>query len=124
MADLPDAAIQAAARVLGNDCHGGPPDENDKQLAADVLGAAWPHLAEAVANAIIAHADSHGPRKPRGIAEVESDGRHYIAWHRHLRIAAQVAGLAFFTEDELKQQTIEAIKRGDVVVCDIPEVPE
>lgn len=44
MPDLPPDAVLAAARVLGNDCHGGPPDENDIELASDALGAAWPLL--------------------------------------------------------------------------------
>ncbi|HZR50146.1 MAG TPA: hypothetical protein VFB06_11560 [Streptosporangiaceae bacterium] len=48
MPDFPPEAVKAAARVLGNDCHGGPPDDNDMRLAADVLAAAMPALERSI----------------------------------------------------------------------------
>lgn len=119
MPELPEDAVLAAARVLGNDCHGGPPDGTDIELARDALDAAWPYLAGAVAGAILAHMEAHAPPpEAPGVTRHEALRR---AWHRHFGIAARVAASAFLTEDELKRQAAEAIKRGDYVACNLPE---
>lgn len=82
-------------------------------LARAALEAAAPVLAEAVAQKITAHRDNHGP---------EQHTRGYLSWHRYLTIAAQVASLAFLTEDERKRMAAEALARGDVIGCNPPEV--
>lgn len=120
MPDLPEKATLAAARVLGNDCHGGPPDEDDMRLASDVLDAAWPHLADAVAQAITEHKYAHEPKGPLLGGKTAEEQRRRT-WRRHFGIAAQVAAKALFTEDELKRMAAEALNRGAYIACDIPE---
>jgi hypothetical protein len=118
--DIPKAAVDAAERaiieaatdfgqdniVAGSSC----------DLARVALGAAAPILAETVARKILAHMETcdleairRGHPIPRG-------------WRRDLRIAAQVAALAFNTDEDNKRLATEAIKHGEAAGCN-PEVP-
>lgn len=82
--------------------------------ARAALDAAAPLLAEAVAQAILAHAERQHPRDPEHIP---------TAWHRHFSIAARVAAGAFDTREDQLRMAAEAIGRGDFIACGIPEVP-
>lgn len=113
MPDLPEAAIDDAAAALCELHHLDP--EHARRLARAALDAAWPHLASAEAEKILAHMEAHEFAARRNRAGLD------VAWRRHFRIAAQVASLAFSTEDELKRMAAEAIGRGDAVTCDPPE---
>jgi hypothetical protein len=93
--DIPPGIIAAVARVLG-DHWGGAPDDSDMQLAADVLNVAAPLLAEVCAQKILAHMDEHWPSPPMG--STRNVPRHYM------RIAAQVAALAFSTDADSSHQ--------------------
>lgn len=78
-------------------------------LVRTALEAAAPVLAEAVARAIDAHRDAHGPHPATPVIR--------RAWRRHLTIASQVASLTFTTREELLQQAAAAIERGDYMAC-------
>jgi hypothetical protein len=90
--DIPEAAIEAAARVLGSHW-GGPPDDSDTQLAADVLAAAAPLLAETCAPE--PSGSEWGYRDDKGeIVNMGEDGQptalsvihaaERVGWHRTL----------------------------------------
>lgn len=121
MPDVPAAALDAAARELGRQCHGGPPDESDIQLAADVLAVAAPLLAEHIATAILAHAERQFPKRDPAKRAGKPD--IWRTWHRHFGIAARVAAGAFYTDEDKMRLAATAIERGDFIACDIPEVP-
>ena len=114
MPDIPPQAIAAAAIVLADDNHGGRPGIQDVQLAAEVLEAAVPILAEAVAAKILAHMELHGPKA----------GQRWENWRRYFRVAAQVASLAFTTADDQKRMAAQALAAGNYMACDPPEVPD
>ena len=61
--------------------------------------------AEHCAQAILAHMEAHGPKQPGS------------AWRRHLSTAARVAAGAFMTREDMLAGAVEAIQRGDFVVC-------
>jgi hypothetical protein len=112
MPDIPAAAADAAAEAM---CELHHLDSGWAQvLARGALEAAAPILAEAVAQAILAHAERH-PRDPDHVP---------TAWHRHFSIAARVAAGAFDTREDQMRMAAVAIQRGDYVACDIPEVPD
>jgi hypothetical protein len=124
--DYPSEALAAAEAAIikaaGTDF--GSPGRASERLARAALDAAAPVLAEAVAQRILAHMEAHQPRSPAGMLEVETEvGRRYRTWRRHFRIAAQVASLAFSTREDQLRMAAEAIGRGDVIVCNPPEVP-
>jgi hypothetical protein len=104
----------AVAEVLGSHW-GGPPDDSDRQLAADVLNVAAPLLAEVCAQKILEHAERQHPRDPEHVP---------TPWDRHFGIAARVAAGTFDTREDQIRTAAEAIERGDYVRCDIPEVPD
>lgn len=86
--------------------------DSEDALAKAALDAAVPILAEAVAQAILRHADEHEPKPGSSF---------YLAWHRHFGIAARIAAGAFTTEAESRQQVARALARGDYVACPLPE---
>lgn len=78
--------------------------------------------AEHCAQAITAHMEAHGPRKPRGALEPVLDtGRTYRTWRRHMGIAARIAAGAFMTDKDRLQMAADALRRGDFAVCPPPE---
>ena len=109
MPEIPDEAVTAAGQAIRHLNAGRPED-----FARVALEAAAPILAETVAQRILAHAErrpkvNHGPLG---------------AWHRHFGIAARVAAGAFDTREDQLRMAAEAIKRGDFITCNIPEVPQ
>jgi hypothetical protein len=125
MPDVPEAAIQAAAIAIERELMSGKDypmaQDSDEALARAALEAAAPLLADACATAILGHMEAHGPAPASpGVTRHETMRR---AWRRNLRIAAQVASVAFSTEDDKKRIVAEALVRGDAVVCNPPEVP-
>ena len=116
MPDIPAPALDAAERAIieaatdfgHDDIVAGPSGD----LARAALEAAVPILAEAVAQKILAHRDNHGP---------EQHTRGYLSWRRYFTIAAQVASLAFSTEQDLKRMAAEALAPGNYVACPAPE---
>jgi hypothetical protein len=94
---------------------------SEETLTRLMLEAAAPILAEATAERIIAHMNEHGPID-YGPSSTGAALRR--AWVRHFGIAARVAAGAFWTEEDKKRLAAEAIARGDVIACDIPEVPD
>lgn len=120
MPEIPDDAVQAAAEVLLRQyeseysaAHLTWRDFADP--ARQVLEAAAPVMAEAVAQKILAHMEAHGPQ-----AGTPLGAQSRRAWRRHFRIAAQLATFAFSTEADIKRAAVEAIARGDIVVCHDP----
>jgi len=117
--DIPQAAITAAAAAIGRKMHPGDvftmTAGSDEALARIALEAAVPALAEHVAARITAHADRQFPKTDPAKAPGRPD--LWRTWHRHFRIAAQVAALAFTTEDELKRTAAEALATGNYVAC-------
>jgi hypothetical protein len=83
-----------------------------------MLEAAAPILAGHVAARIKAHADRQFPKADP--AKVPGRPDLWRAWHRHFRIAAQVAALAFATEDDRKRIAAEALTTGNYVACPEP----
>lgn len=123
MPEIPDEAVMAAM-VRRADLLADRPDPtvlSDETLTRLMLEAAAPVLAEAVAQKILAHMESHGPAP-----EAPGVTRHEVlrrAWRRHFGIAARVAAGAFWTREDQLRLAAEAIGRGDFIACDIPEVP-
>jgi hypothetical protein len=78
------------------------------------LEAAAPLLAAEVARKILAHADDRWPSGCIGSQPAR----------RHFRTAAQIAGLAFYTEEDIKRIAAEAIAAGNVAWCGVPEAGE
>lgn len=78
------------------------------------LEASAPILAEAVAQAILAHAERQHPRDKDHVP---------TAWDRHFSVAARVAAMAFYSREDELRLAAEAIARGDVIACNPPEVP-
>lgn len=120
---VPDSAVQAAMARRA-DLLSDRPDPmvlSEETLTRLMLEAAAPILAEAVAQKITAHMEAHGPGPGSpGVTLHETLRR---AWRRHFGIAARIAAGAFYTREDELRLAAEAIKRGDVIACDIPEVP-
>jgi hypothetical protein len=119
MPDVPAEAVRAAmarrADLLSD--RPDPTALSDETLTRLMLEAAAPILAQHVAARILAHMEAcdleairRGHPIPRG-------------WRRDLRIAAQVATLAFNTDEDNKRLAAEAVQRGEVAGCN-PEVPD
>lgn len=107
-------AIQARERTYGED-----PWRADAEAALDAIAQ---QLGEQAAQAVIAHMEAHGPRKPRGALEPVLDtGRTYRTWRRHMGIAARIAAGAFMTDKDRLQMAADALRRGDFAVCPPPE---
>jgi hypothetical protein len=128
MPDIPAEAIEAAAEAI-NEAHAKrgwnkPQPWWVNEVATAALEAAAPILAETVAQKILEHMESFGPRKPRGPLETSLNGigGTYRAWRRHFGIAARIAAEAFDTREDQLRKAAEAIARGDYVACN-PEVP-
>lgn len=120
MPDLPASSLAAAESAIRDELKSSRAVEPDR-LAQVALEAAAPILAEAVAQKILAHMEEHGPVPASpGVTLHETMRR---AWRRHFRIAAQIASRAFSTHEDQMRKAAEAIKRGDVIGCVIPEVP-
>ena len=127
MGEIPEGAISAAAKAIHRDAC--PTDEDhdvtgiDRRRAVAALEAAAPLLAEAVAAKILDHMEEYiaDPDTTR-LTRVSEVGNR--AARRHFRTAAQIASLAFSTREDQLRMAAEAIERGDVIVCDIPEVPD
>lgn len=88
MADVPDAAVQAALARRA-DLLSDRPDPmvlSEERLTRLMLEAAADILADKIATAILRYADEHEPR-PGSAA--------YLAWHRHFDAASAVAAKAF-----------------------------
>jgi hypothetical protein len=111
MPEIPPHIHAAVARVLG-DHWGGPPDDSDMQLAADVLNVAAPLLAEFVAQKILEHAERQHPRDPEHVP---------TAWDRHFDIAARVAAGAFYSREDELQMVAEALVASNFTACPEPE---
>lgn len=117
MPDIPESAITAGAEALQDHTHAG--EENPwRERALAVLEAAAPILAEHVAAKITAHMESFGPHVPHGTLEAVTDvGTRYRTWRRHFGIAARIAASAFYTDEDMRRLTAEALNRGDYVAC-------
>lgn len=119
MPDLPAAAIQAAAAAIERELMSSTDYpmalDSDEALARVALEAAAPILADAVAQAILAHAERQHPRDP---------GHVPTAWDRHFSIAARVAAGAFSTDEDDLRMGAEALAAGNHMACDPPEVPD
>jgi hypothetical protein len=113
MPDIPQPAITAAVRALR--AHPWPDGETtEAQIATAVLEAAAPLLADQIARKILAHADDRWPSGCIGSQPAR----------RHFRTAAQIAGLAFYTDEDMKRLAAEAIAAGNVAWCGVPEAAE
>lgn len=111
MPDCPPEILAAAADPIAEMFPGlGLPTA--RKIAAVALDAAAPLLADAVAGKLLAHMEIHGPR---------DQGTRKRTWRRHFRAAAQVASLAFTTEDEQKRQAWQALAREHSAACPAPE---
>lgn len=124
MPAVPDDAIQAAAEVLRDRYDKPVLDASEfTSFAAEILEAAAPAMAEAVAAKILAHRDKYWPairnEDPDGAESMERVVRR--APRRHLGIAARVAAKAFYTDEDLKRLAAEALARGDYIARDLPE---
>ncbi len=97
--------------------------EGDEERAAEtVLDAVAQQLGEQAAQAITAHMEAHGPRKPQGSLEPVLDtGRTYRTWRRHMGIAARLAAGAFLTDEDKLRLAADSLRRGDFAVCPPPE---
>ena len=107
---IPPAALLAAGSAIRDELRSSREVEPDR-LARAALDAAAPLLAEAVARKILEHADDRWPSGCIGSQPAR----------RHFRTAAQIAGLAFYTEEDMKRLAAEAIAAGDVAWCGVPE---
>jgi hypothetical protein len=116
--DIPAEAVRAAlaARSRALIDRPDPMVLSDETLTRMMLEAAAPVLAAAVAAKILAHMDEHVP-KNKLIGGTPAERQRNRTWRRHFRIAAQVAALAFSTEDDIKRAAAEAIARGEAAVC-------
>jgi hypothetical protein len=108
------AAATAAIRGQFRDDLDRPGAPEADALARAALEAAAPILAEAVAQKILAHMEEHD--KATGWAA-------RWTWRTHFGIAARVAAGAFYTREDQLRLAAEAIRRGEFIACDIPEVP-
>lgn len=117
MATWPEEARVAAIAALDTRAYHDGLDITERQawqLVTDILDAAAPILAEAVAQKILEHSERQHPRDPDHVP---------TAWDRHFSIAARVAAMAFYTREDELRLAAEAIERGDFVACNPPEVP-
>lgn len=126
MPDIPTEAYEAAKKAIFLNKNIGmgqhlPTYHSDEALAKAAIDAAAPILAEHVAQKITAHADRQFPKNDP--AKLPGKPDVWRVWHRHFGIAARVAAGAFDTDEDKKRLTAEAIKRGDFIACDIPEIP-
>jgi hypothetical protein len=122
--EIPDAAVRAAAEKLLRQYESEYSADHltwrdFKDPAREVLEAAAPAMAEAIAQKILAHMEARGPA-----AGTPLGGTLRRAWRRHFSIAARVAAFAFSTDDDIKRMAAEALARGDFVVCAVPEPQE
>ena len=118
MPDVPEEAVRAAVAAYAREAYcDGEPIDGDERVIRCVLEAAAPALAEAVAQKILAHMEAHGPW-----AGLPLYGDARRTWRRHFSIAAQVASLAFSTEDDIKRLAAGALARGDFAACSVPEL--
>lgn len=114
MADIPASALAAAADAImaaGNMNDDEPERFEARNLARAALEAAAPLLADKIARKILAHADDRWPSGCIGSQPAR----------RHFRTAAQIAGLAFYTDEDVKRLASEAIAAGNVAWCGVPE---
>ncbi len=103
---------------------------SEETLVRLMLEAAAPLLAEAVAEKILAHMESHGPQAAAlpyvtdpGFDAAVSANLQNRTWRRHFSIAAQVASLAFSSREDQMRMAAGAVERGDFIACNPPEVP-
>jgi hypothetical protein len=108
--DYPQETVTAAASAMC-ELHDLDPRWAET-LAGAALDAAAPLLAEACAQAVIKHMETHGPA-----------GRN-TAWRRYMKIAARVAAGAFTSHDEVRRMAARVIAAGNYVACTIPEAGE
>lgn len=119
---IPEEAVTRAAdaiTIAANHFEAGETESSALRFARAALEAAAPMLADEIARKILAHMEEHiaDPAKVR-LTRVNEVGNR--AARRHFRTAAQIAGLAFCAEEDMKRLAAEG---GDYVRCDIPEVP-
>jgi len=117
VADIPEEAVTRAADAITLAAHhfeAGEAESSALRFARVALEAAAPILAEHVAHAILAHAERQHPRDKDHVP---------TAWDRHFSIAARVAAGAFHAREDELRLAAEALKRGDVIWCNPPEVP-
>ncbi len=113
--DVPDAIVESALAPYAREAYlAGALIEGAARVIRRVLETAAPAMAEHVAARILAHMEEHGPRDAAG---EPLDSLTGMAWRRHLRTAAQVASLAFSTEEDIKREAAEALSRGDYTAC-------
>lgn len=120
MPTVPESAVQAAAEALQAIIDPAGIREMDvyRAHARKVLEAAAPVLAEAVAAKITGHMDAHEP-KGSLIGGKSAEDQRRRTWRRHFRIAAQVASLAFSTEEDIKREAAKALAEGRYLACDL-----
>jgi hypothetical protein len=120
MPEIPPAAIMAAAIAIERELLSGRDysmaQDSDEALARVALEAAAPILAEAVAQKILAHRETIAG--PADIRAHEDGARRARAARAHYRTAAQIAALAFFTDEDKKRLAAEALARGEFIACD------
>ena len=111
-AEATDAALAARSSLLADRPE--PTVLSERRLTEMMLEAAAPILADAVARKILAHMDEHHPAE---LVSQRGAGRDAHRARRHLRTAAQVASLAFYTEADILKAAAKAIGRGDYIAC-------
>jgi hypothetical protein len=113
MPDIPQAAIDAARAAYANALYDRPDPTvlSDETLMRIILEAAAPAMAEHAAGRILAHLEAHPP-VVLVINGVSSDVTGGHAYRRHFRTAAQIAALAFSTDEDLMRQAAEALARA------------
>jgi hypothetical protein len=107
----PPQALAAAADAIREEIRASRDFEIDA-LARAALEAAAPILADAVVQAILAHAERQHPRDPDHVP---------TAWHRHFSIAARVAAGAFDTREDQLRMAAQALAAGNYMACPVPE---
>jgi hypothetical protein len=117
---VPDGAVQAAAEVMLRQYESAysaprPTWRDFADPAREILEAAAPVLADAVAAKITGHMESFGPPTP--LTPADPVGRQHRAWRRHFGIAARVAAGAFSTREDQLREAARAIADGKYVAC-------
>jgi hypothetical protein len=124
MPRVPDNAVQAAAEVLLRQYESeySAPHLTWRDFtgpAREILEAAAPVLAEAVARKIQAHAGRQFPKSDP--ARVPGQPDRWRTWHRHFGIAARIAAGAFSTREDQLREAAQAIADGRYIACDLRE---
>jgi hypothetical protein len=115
--DIPGPIVQSALAAYAREAYcDGEPIEGDERVIRRVLEEVAPAMADHVAQKITAHKYAHEPKGPL-IGGKSAEEHRRRTWRRHLGIAAQVASLAFSTEEDIKRAAAAALNRGDFAAC-------